>query len=148
MTEELSLTGKCMCGAIEISASARKSSGAVCHCDMCRRWSAGPFMAVTCQSVIFSGEENIGKIRASDRAERGFCTKCGSNLYYRLVESTDYYISAGLFDDQSTLRLSLQVFMDSKPQYYAFSNETLMFSDETKRMTAEEVTAVLAPSSD
>ena len=102
-------------------------------------------MAVTCQSVTFEGKENIGKIRLSDRAERSFCTKCGSNIFYRLVESTDYYISAGLFDDQSTLRMSLQVFMDSKPHYYAFSNETLMFSDETKKMTAAEVSAALAP---
>jgi len=141
MTEELSLMGKCMCGAVKISASARKPSVAACHCDMCRRWSAGPFMAVNCQIVTFEGEENIGRIRSSDWAERGFCTKCGSNLFYHLVESSDYQISAGLFDDQSTLRMSLQVFTDSKPQYYAFSNET-------KMMNAAEVVAAFAPPSD
>ena len=37
MTEELSLTGKCMCGAVNVTASARKPSVAVCHCEMCRR---------------------------------------------------------------------------------------------------------------
>lgn len=138
MTEELSLKGQCMCGAVKISASAKRPSIVACHCNMCRRWSAGPFMAVNCQSVTFKGNENIGRIRSSDWAERGFCTKCGSNLFYHLVESSDYQISAGLFDDQSMFRMSLQVFIDSKPQYYNFSNET-------KMMTAAEVIAAFAP---
>lgn len=138
MTEELDLTGRCMCGVVKIVATAKKPSVAACHCDMCRRWSAGPFMAVNCQSVSFEGSENIGRIRSSDWAERGFCSKCGSNLFYHLVESSDYQISAGLFDDQSMLRMSLQVFTDRKPQYYEFS-------DETKMMTAAEVIAAFAP---
>ena len=138
MTEELSLKGQCMCGAVKISASAKRPSIVACHCNMCRRWSAGPFMAVNCQSVTFKGNENIGRIRSSDWAERGFCTKCGSNLFYHLVESSDYQISAGLFDDQSMFRMSLQVFIDSKPQYYNFSTET-------KMMTAAEVIAAFAP---
>lgn len=141
MTEELNLTGKCMCGAVKISATAKKPSVAVCHCDMCRRWSAGPFMAVNCRSVTFEDDENVGRIRSSDWAERGYCTKCGSNLFYRLVDSSDHQISAGLFDDQSMLRLSLQVFIDSKPPYYEFSNET-------KTMTAAEVIAAFAPPPD
>lgn len=141
MTEELNLTGKCMCGAVKISATAKKPSVVACHCDMCRRWSAGPFMAVNCQSVTFEGDENIGRIRSSDWAERGYCTKCGSNLFYHLVDSSDHQISAGLFENQSMLRLSLQVFIDSKPQYYEFSNET-------KTMTAAEVIAAFAPPPD
>lgn len=95
-------------------------------------------MAVNCQNVTFQDEHNVGRIRSSDWAERGFCIKCGSNLFYHLVDSSDYQISAGLFDDQSQFRLSLQVFIDSKPQYYEFSNET-------KTMTAAEVIAAFAP---
>ncbi len=141
MAEELNLTGRCMCGAIKILATAKKPSVVACHCDMCRRWSAGPFMAVNCQTVTFEGDENIGRVRSSEWAERGFCTQCGSNLFYHLVESGYYQISAGLFDDQSMLRMSLQVFTDSKPPYYEFENRT-------KMMTAAEVIAAFAPPSD
>ena len=81
-------------------------------------------MALNCKSVIFESQDNIGKIRSSDWAERGFCTKCGSNLFYHIVESSDYQIAAGLFDDQSMLRMSLQVFTDRKPEFYEFANET------------------------
>ena len=138
MTEKLSFRGQCMCGAVKLSATAKKPSVAACHCDMCRRWSAGPFMAVNCQAVAFEGQENIGRIRSSDWAERGFCKKCGSNLFYHLVESSDYQIAAGLFDDQSKLRMSLQVFTDRKPEFYEFANDT-------KMMTGAEVVAMFAP---
>ena len=138
MTEKSSYTGQCMCGAVKLSATAKKPSVVACHCDMCRRWSAGPFMAVNCQTVAFEGQENIGRIRSSDWAERGFCTICGSNLFYHLVESNDYQIAVGLFDDQSKLRMSLQVFTDRKPEFYEFSNDT-------KMMTGAEVVAMFAP---
>ncbi len=138
MTEELSLAGRCMCGAVEFTATAEKPSVVACHCDMCRRWSAGPFMALNCQTVIFEGEDNVGRIRSSDWAERGFCTRCGSNLFYHLVDSTDYQVAAGLFDEQSMLRMSLQVFTDRKPSFYEFANET-------KMMTGAEVVAMFAP---
>jgi len=138
MTEGVSLTGKCMCGAVRLTATAKKSNVIVCHCDMCRRWSAGPFMALNCQTVTFEGGKSIGRIRSSDWAERGFCTKCGSNLFYHLVDGSDYQIAAGLFDDQSMLRMSLQVFTDSKPDFYDFANET-------KMMTGAEVIALFAP---
>ncbi len=96
-------------------------------------------MAVNCRTVTFEGLENIGRIRSSEWAERGFCAKCGSNLFYHLVGGSDYQIAAGLFDDQSKLRMSLQVFTDSKPGYYDFANET-------KMMTSAEVIAMFAPS--
>jgi hypothetical protein len=138
MTEQLNFEGKCMCGAVKFSATAKKPSVVACHCDMCRRWSAGPFMALDCQTVTFDGSENIGRIRSSDWAERGFCTKCGSNLFYHIVESSAYQIAAGLFDDQSMLRMSLQVFTDCRPEFYEFANET-------KMMTGAEVMAMFAP---
>jgi hypothetical protein len=63
---------------------------------MCRRWSAGPFMVLNWQNVTFDGQQNIGRIRSSDWAEHGFCTRCGSNLFYHLIERSDYLLAAGL----------------------------------------------------
>jgi len=138
MTEKLNLTGKCMCGAVKFTATAKKPSVVACHCDMCRRWSAGPFMALNCQTLTFENEDNVRRIRTSDWAERGFCAQCGSNLFYRIVDGSDYQVAAGLFDDQSAFRMSLQVFTDRKPAFYEFANDT-------KKMTGEEVIALFAP---
>jgi hypothetical protein len=95
-------------------------------------------MEVNCESVTFKNEDRIGRFRSSEWAERGFCKECGSNLFYHIVGSDDYQISAGLLDDQSTLKMSLQVFIDSKPKFYALENKTEM-------MTGAEVFAMYAP---
>jgi len=117
-----------MCGAVKVAATARKPVVAACHCDMCRQWASGPFMSVSCQTVDFQGSESVGRIRSSDAAERGFCTKCGSNLFYHRTGSDAYQVAAGLFDDTSELRLSLQLFVDEKPRFYDFANETRMMT--------------------
>jgi hypothetical protein len=138
MSGECKLSGKCMCGAVNFTAVSEEATVTACHCDMCRRWSSGPYLEVTCQQVSFEGEDSIGKIRSSDWAERTFCKKCGSNLFYHIIDSSEYQISAGLIDDTTELQLALQVFTDSKPQFYEFSNKT-------KMMTSAEVFAEYAP---
>ena len=137
----VTLTGQCMCGAVRVSGIAKEPKVAACHCDMCRRWSSGPYFEVSCGNVAFQGKDSVKKIRSSDWAERAFCRNCGSNLYYHLIDSDEFQIAAGLFDDQSELRLSLQVFIDEKPPFYTLA-------DETKTMTAAEVYAAYATPSD
>ncbi|MCA1244297.1 GFA family protein [Stappia stellulata] len=141
MTEKVKLTGRCMCGAVEISGVADGPKAGACHCDMCRRWSSGPYFEVTCSDVVFQGEDSITRFRSSDWAERGFCATCGSNLFYHIVDSDEYQIAAGLLDQQSDLCLTLQVFTDSKPPFYTLA-------DKTETMTGAEVFAAFAPPQD
>ena len=138
MAKEVSLTGRCLCGAVRFKGTASEPKVAACHCSMCRRWSSGPFFEVSCENASFEGEDNIAKIRSSEWAERAFCKKCGSNLYYHQIGSNEFQIAAGLLDDQSGLTLSLQVFIDEKPAFYTLS-------DRTETMTAAEVYAAYAP---
>jgi len=53
-------------------------------------------MVLNWQNVTFDGQQNIGRIRSSDWAEHGFYTRCGSNLFYHLIERSDYLLAAGL----------------------------------------------------
>ena len=83
-------------------------------------------MAVDCgQNVVFEGEGNIKVYDSSDWAERGFCSQCGSHLFYRLKGTGQTIMSAGLFDDQNALNFDHQVFIDNKPAYYSFSQQTV-----------------------
>lgn len=130
--------GQCLCGAIHVTAKSKNHVGA-CHCGMCRKWCSGPFMAVDCGTeVLFQGEDNISVFDSSAWAERGFCKKCGSHLFYKLKASQQYIMAAGLFEDQEGLQFDHQVFIDEKPAYYTFANQT-------NDMTGAEVFAKYAP---
>ncbi len=117
--------GSCLCGAIRITAKNINNNVGACHCGMCRKWGGGPLMAVNCgPDVSFEGEGNISVFNSSAWAERGFCKKCGSHLFYRLKECKQYIIPAGLFDDQESFVFDNQVFIDKKPLFYSFANKT------------------------
>ncbi len=117
--------GHCLCGSVKITAEKMSNSVGSCHCGMCRRWAGGPLLAVDCGSeVSFEGEENIGVFESSDWAERGFCKNCGTGLFYRLKESNQYMLPAGIFEEDENFVFDLQIFIDEKPPYYNFSNET------------------------
>ncbi|MFN3233557.1 MAG: GFA family protein [Alphaproteobacteria bacterium] len=117
--------GQCLCGAVKITAKQASTSVGACHCNMCRQWAGGPYLAVDCGTdVRFEGEQHIGTFGSSDWAERGFCKTCGSNLFYRVKASGQLIVAAGLFEDQDGFVFDHQVFVDERPTYYDFANET------------------------
>ncbi len=125
MSETQEKKGSCLCGSVQISAPSMCQELTACHCDMCRKWTGGPLLSVDCGiDVIFKGEEFIGVYKSSEWAERGFCKKCGSSLFYRLKENKQYYIPIGLFENCEDIKFIEQFFIDQKPEYYSFSNET------------------------
>ncbi len=131
--------GHCLCGAVVVTVKHMKHGVEACHCSMCRRWGGGPLMCIEGGTeVTFEGEENITVYDSSAWAERGFCKKCGSHLFYRLKETQEHQVPVGLFDKQDGLHFELQVFTDYKPAFYSFANKT-------EEMTEAEVIAKFAP---
>jgi hypothetical protein len=134
--------GRCLCGSVQVVANTMGDKVGACHCNMCRQWSGGPLLAVDCGSeVSFAGEEDITVFNSSDWAERGFCKKCGSHLFYRFKQANQYFVPVGLFEGSGAFTFDHQVFIDEKPEYYCFSNKT-------RNMTGAEVFAMFAPDSE
>jgi len=130
--------GSCLCGKVRISAANIGDKVGACHCGMCRKWGGGPLMAIDCGTdVSFEGEENITVYNSSEWAERGFCKECGSHLFYRLKGNQKYIMSVGLFENTDDFVFNHQVFIDKKPAYYEFKNNT-------ENMTEAEVFAKYA----
>lgn len=129
-------TGRCLCGEVTVSINAEHTVVDACHCSMCRNWGGGPFLGVECRDgVEISGEEKVSVFKSSDWAERGFCRQCGTHLYYHLKNSNHYALPVGLFSDDASWQFKMQIFIDEKPAFYAFANET-------KNLTGAEVFAL------
>ena len=138
MSDIAGAKGKCLCGAVGFTAKQAVKSVGACHCKMCRKWGGGPFMAVNCGTdVSFEGAENVSVFDSSAWAERGFCSKCGTHLFYRVKEKNLHIMPAGLFGDEIPFVFDHQVFIEEKPGFYEFSNKT-------KDMTGEECFAAFS----
>lgn len=115
------MQAQCLCGAAHVTAPTFLEVH-VCHCTMCQRWNGGPgFSLEGGTEVEVSGP--ITRYASSEWAERAFCSRCGTHLFYRLVENNAHYLSAGLFQDEDGLQLTRQIYIDEKPAYYALANE-------------------------
>lgn len=124
MSEPIALSGRCLCGAVTFTVSSPDGGADICDCNMCQRWSAGPFMSLEgARDLVFAGEDNLQFYGSSDWAERGFCKTCGSNLLYRLKDRSAFGVSAGALDDKSKLHLTREIFTDEKPAFYVFGGD-------------------------
>jgi len=72
--------------------------------------------------------------QSSDWAERGFCSVCGSTLWYGTVHDGARYLSAGLFEDAAQAVPAVEYYVDKCPQGYGLKGAH-------KRMTEAETLA-------
>ena len=79
---------------------------------------------------------SIARYSSSAWAERGFCKRCGSSLFYRLKETNHYILNMGSFDDQRPFKIASEIYVDDKPAGYDFAGGH-------PRLTGEEFLASL-----
>ena len=119
MTER---TGQCMCGAVSFTAKDAPDHYGVCHCEMCRRWAGSALFASTvpADGITWTGEAHIKTLQSSSWAERGWCQRCGTGLFYHVTAegpmSANYEIPVGLFDDTTGMVLRGEIFFDHRVQ--------------------------------
>ncbi len=139
MSDTKTYQGQCLCGAVKLTAQTASKSVGACHCSMCQTWSGGPLMTMDCGSTVtLEGQEHIKVFSSSEWAERAFCGHCGSHLYYHLKDSNEFIVPAGFFKNTEGMVFDHQIFIDEKPEYYRFANDT-------KNMTGQEVFDMYAP---
>ncbi len=80
-----SYRGTCFCGAVELSVSGEPVAMGYCHCDSCRRWSAGPINAFSLWSPdsvkVVKGADQIGSYKKTPQSLRKWCKQCGGHLF-------------------------------------------------------------------
>ncbi len=122
-------TGGCLCGAVRFSAALTKHEFGACHCEMCRRWTGSALLGITVPTgnIVWQGEEHIATRQTSGWAMRAWCRECGSNLYFRVTAEGPYAgdteLPIGLFDDANGLTMSNEIYIDHKPDSYAYTGE-------------------------
>lgn len=115
------LQARCVCGSVVIAATFAQTAVEACHCDTCRRWSAGPLLVVSDgRDVEISGDE-LRTYASSDWAERGFCGRCGTSLFFRTLDGEYFALSATVVDGLGDTALTREIFIDSKPGWYALA---------------------------
>ncbi len=82
----------CFCGAVQLQLQGEPEAMAYCHCDSCRRWSAGQINAFTLWKpeavTIITGQDhmahysgNPGSSHDHEVSKRTWCKQCGGHIF-------------------------------------------------------------------
>ena len=67
------------------------------------------------------------RYRSSEQAQRGFCNKCGSSLFFRRDDGERLSIAGGSLDQPIGLKLSVRIFTGETPDYGDWRNDVPSF---------------------
>jgi hypothetical protein len=104
-------TGRCLCGAIRFEVRGPLRDVLLCHCIECRRWSGhvGAFTSTGLEHFSIADETALRWIDSpgSDRhARRGFCSECGSSLFWQPAGADRINIAVGTLDRPTGLQIA------------------------------------------
>jgi len=114
------VTGGCLCGSLTFVVRAFDRHVVACHCKQCRKQTGHYVAATRAQNIDIQmiEQSSLTWFKASEVAERGFCSTCGSLLFWRELDSNHTSIMAGCLDTPTGLTLDKHIFVDDKGDYY------------------------------
>ena len=102
MSTVLPLSGACLCGAVRIEILERPDHAPeACHCTYCRKQSGHVLAAVNVKrdTLRIHGADAVTWYKSSDKVERGFCSICGSTLFWKpTIDALDRLLGRTLPD--------------------------------------------------
>lgn len=108
--------GGCQCGALRFEIDAPTVGARICHCRLCQRAMAAPFLAQASfprAAVAIVGE--TARYRSSPRLFRHYCRDCGTSLFLEPVDAPERMaVPIAALDDPAAIRPEMHIWVSSK----------------------------------
>lgn len=113
--------GGCLCGHVRFRTTGTPNNVSSCHCRMCQKATGAAYltMAEFPQEQV-TWLENKPQWRASsDKAERGYCPKCGGAVSFRYSGGETVDLAVVLFDAPKAFPPTHDIFTESAQPWTA-----------------------------
>ncbi len=119
--------GGCLCGGVRFLTVGKLREVIACHCSQCRRQTGLHYAAtdVALEDLRLLEAATLAWYSASNTARRGFCSRCGSALFWQQNGSKQISIMAGAFDQPSGLRMGCHIYCEDKGDFYELPTDDL-----------------------
>jgi hypothetical protein len=124
-------SGGCMCGNVRYQVHGPLRAVICCHCQQCRR-SSGHFVAATaCRKSHFELQSatTLAWYSFIPGFRRGFCSACGSSLFFEDLSGERISIAAGTLDLPQGLKIAAHIYAAEKGDYYAITDGAPVSAD-------------------
>jgi hypothetical protein len=120
-------TGSCLCGGVTFELHGALRNSVACHCVQCRKTS-GHYVSATqvgAGQLKITSDATLQWYRSSPPAERGFCGRCGSSLFWRHEgDNGATSVMSGTLDGASGITTEKHIFVADKGDYYTIADGT------------------------
>ena len=113
-------TGSCLCGSVRFALFGILRDVSYCHCLICQRALTHYGAYTACDPdalVIVDPLRKLRWYRSSPDARRGFCAKCGSQLFWDPAHGRHMSVSAGSLDQPTGLNPGRHIHVDQVADY-------------------------------
>lgn len=116
--------GACLCGAVSFEVTGALPSPDGCHCSQCRKHSGHFFVStdVPRAALTIRGADQITWFRSSEKVQRGFCSVCGSSLFWDPIKHDWIGIAMGAFDGPTDTKIGHHIHVADKGDYYEIAD--------------------------
>jgi len=121
---QATLTGRCLCGAVQYEINGEAERFYYCHCSRCRKLTGSGFASNLLVSPVdclrwIKGEDKLKryKVPEAERFYNLFCSECGSPMP-RVVEVLNgVLIPAGSLNEEPPIAPSARIFWESRAEW-------------------------------
>ena len=129
-------TGSCLCGQIQYCVKGPLRPVVACHCVQCRKTSGHHVAATSAKRSDIEISGDVTWFSSSDTARRGFCGRCGSNMFWD-GSGQNLSIFAGTLDGKTGLKLVGHIFCADKGDYYEICDDLPQAKQADKSLTTK-----------
>ena len=124
-------SGSCLCGNITFDLEGNIPNPDACHCHECRKFSGHFFVStdVLKTKLNIKGSESLTWYRI-DNVRRGFCSNCGSSLFWEADDCDWIAVALGAFDFSTECEIEKHIFVSEKGDYYEINDDKPQFQHQ------------------
>lgn len=124
-----SYTGSCNCGGVRYGVTGELSDIIVCHCGQCRKQTGLYYATIQIENENFHlhSDTTLSWYPSSDKAERGFCHRCGSALFWRPLTHSHISILAGTLEGDIPSVFAKHIYCNDKANFYKILDDAPQF---------------------
>jgi hypothetical protein len=129
--------GHCICGSVRFTVAPPTLFCAHCHCRFCRLAHGAPFVTwvgVPEEQFSFSrGEDLVTWHRSSQQSRRGFCSRCGSTMFYvSTLSPGEIHIARSQIEGEIDREPRAHVFFDQRVGWISVDDDLLRVDSESE----------------
>lgn len=112
------MKGSCLCGTVTFETPDKVMGLSACHCSQCRKQSGHFWASAHALETEIEVWGDLGWFEASSTAKRGFCSVCGSFLFWKSHDEETMSFALGAVDGATGQKLERHIFTADKGDYY------------------------------